>query len=178
MLDFAFLSSVEFKVTFFSPRRDESISKALSPGQADKLPHRHSAVTAPASGMCQTKSEDVMNRKVETGRRGEKESEAEDDCKQMHIPQPKKSFTQGNIWAISCVKRDYSCWTFSISVNVPSKSYSVFCSTRSDKVSELQPKSSMVEDDLEATFMIRLLNCLFLRVIVYEQKSSKVTALG
>lgn len=132
MLDFAFLSSVEFKVTFFRPppphRRDESISKVLSPGQADKLPHQHSAVTAPASGMCQTKSEDVMKRKVGKGRGGEKESEAEDECKQMHIPQPKKSFTQGNICAISCGKRDYPRWTFSISVNVPLKSYSVFCS--------------------------------------------------
>lgn len=36
----------------------------------------------------------------------------------------------------------------------------------------------MVEDDLEATFMIRLLHCLFLRIVVSEQKSSKVTALG
>lgn len=101
VLDFAFLSSVEFKVTFFLPRRDKSISKLFCPGQTDKLPNQHSAVSALLSGMGETKSEDVRTRKVGKERGGEKEAEAEDDCKQIHILQPKKSFTQGNVCAIN-----------------------------------------------------------------------------
>lgn len=74
----------------------------LSPGQTDKLPDQLSAMSALSSGMCQTKREDVMNSMVGEGRGGEKEAEAEDDCRQLHMLQPKKSFTQGNICELNC----------------------------------------------------------------------------
>lgn len=110
VLDFAFLSSDDFKVTFML-HRQTSISKVLSAGQTNKHPN--------LSGMTQTKSEDAMNRKVGKGRGG-KESEAEDHHKQIRILQPKMSFTQGNIYAINC---DFPLLTSTISENMPLKSY-------------------------------------------------------
>lgn len=108
--------------SLFIHRRDKSASKVLPEGRTDTLPDQHPAVTAPAAGMCRTKSEDGMNRKVGKGRGGEEELEAEDDCTQI----PKKSFTQGNTCANNGWKCDYPRWT--LRVNVPFKSYSVFSS--------------------------------------------------
>lgn len=107
-LNFAFLSSDEFKVTFML-HRQTSISKVLSAGQTNKHPN--------LSGMTQTKSDNVVNRK---GRGGGKESEAEDHHKQISTLQPKMSFTQGNIYAFNC---DFPLLTSFISENMPLRSY-------------------------------------------------------
>lgn len=88
-------------------------------------------------------------------RGGGKELEEEDDCRQMHTLQPRTSLTQGNTRASNCAENALIRFDLQLQRKRASKiSFSVF-STRTDKVSQLRPKSSVAEDEPEAPFMTR-----------------------